>query len=674
LLTRAARNRRLTNLPILLLLAINLAGGLLTFRDFGVTWDEPLYYAYGENAPYAYSITARLNGDFDIQRSFEPSVEDHKRYGPVYLLVGRPVARLVAGLSGAPVSDGWHLVNFLCFQGTVWLVYALARRWVSPWAAFGAAALFSSQPVLWGHAFINPKDTPFTLMMLAALVSGLALGARIVALSPPAAASEPGLPPDLAVMLARREARWQRGRRRFLRPASALIVAGLLVVLLARPLGQAVAGLVAAAYAAPPESLLGQAFARIAANAGQVGLAAYQAKAVTLLGRIAAALGIIALALLPAFLWLWLAPKSARRLLAWMGAALSPLPTRPAFWLRGTPLRPLIIPLLLAGVLLGVATSLRILAPLAGLLVLLDFALRAERRSFAPLLAYALVAILTMLAVFPYLWASPLANFLDVLRHMSANPSPVPVVFGGVTYPSTGLPRGYLPVMLSITLSEPVWPLFLAGLAVAGRGVLRRRWEWRALTVVLLLFLLPLAYVLSLTPPMYDGYRHFLFMLPPVFVLAGFAFQALLDALKRRWLYALALAALLAPGIAGIATSHPYEYAYYNSLVGGTGGAFRRYDTDYWLTCYRDALRQVNAGESSPVRLYVYRQPLAAREYAAAQIDVQPYIPDETSPEPGSLVLLTTRSDSDLRYLPGLPEAYRVAHAGATFCVVRRVP
>jgi hypothetical protein len=41
--------------PILILLAVNLIAGLFIFRDYGLSWDEPLFYDYGDALGYAYS-------------------------------------------------------------------------------------------------------------------------------------------------------------------------------------------------------------------------------------------------------------------------------------------------------------------------------------------------------------------------------------------------------------------------------------------------------------------------------------------------------------------------------------------------------------------------------------------------------------------------------------------
>ena len=66
-----------------------------------------------------------------------------------------------------------HLVYFLMFLVGIWAFYQLATRWMSRNAAFGATLLFMTQPVFWGHAFINPKDIPLLSLFLLTVYLGL---------------------------------------------------------------------------------------------------------------------------------------------------------------------------------------------------------------------------------------------------------------------------------------------------------------------------------------------------------------------------------------------------------------------------------------------------------------------------------------------------------------------
>ena len=157
--------------PICILLAVNIIVGLFVFRDYGLSWDEPLFYSYGDALGYAYSPTEWFSGHFDLNNSYGASGDDHKTRGPAYLFLAR---EFVYGLKalGADSASAWHLVNFLFFQLGIYFLYRISTRWISPISAFFTSAFFSYQPLLWGHAFINPKDPPFLTFFLASVCLG----------------------------------------------------------------------------------------------------------------------------------------------------------------------------------------------------------------------------------------------------------------------------------------------------------------------------------------------------------------------------------------------------------------------------------------------------------------------------------------------------------------------
>ncbi|NJC96271.1 MAG: DUF2029 domain-containing protein, partial [Anaerolineae bacterium] len=163
--------KKLLKKPILLLIAVNIVIGLFVFRDYGLSWDEPLYYDYGDALGYAYSPKEWFSGHFDLYNSYGASGDDHKTRGPAYLFLARS---FVYGLNalGSDKASAWHLVNFLFFQLGIYFLYRFAKRWVGKPAAFFTAVFFSYQPLLWGHAFINPKDPPFLTFFLASVCLG----------------------------------------------------------------------------------------------------------------------------------------------------------------------------------------------------------------------------------------------------------------------------------------------------------------------------------------------------------------------------------------------------------------------------------------------------------------------------------------------------------------------
>src|SRR5690606_4250440 len=117
---------------------------------YGLSWDEPLFYEYGDALRYAYN-PANWFKDFDLTRAFGASASDHANRGPAYLLLAVPLVSFLRWL-GLDIASAWHLTNFLTFNLGVYLLYRLASRWVDNWSALAVAALFSAQPLLWGHA------------------------------------------------------------------------------------------------------------------------------------------------------------------------------------------------------------------------------------------------------------------------------------------------------------------------------------------------------------------------------------------------------------------------------------------------------------------------------------------------------------------------------------------
>lgn len=645
------------NFALILLIVINVLVGLFTFQNFGLSWDEPLFYKYADAVGYAYTLAPHLDGSFDVTKTYGPD-ESHRMYGPAYILAGRGLVYLAENLTGLDRGTLWHAVNFLFFQVGLVFLYLLCRRWVSHWAAFAATLLFNTQPLLWGHAFINPKDIPFTVMFTVALYYGLRMVDRLNRDETPL---EPVTEAEATA--------WQNRRRRLMRWGFAAFVLALLMIVLNGALQAFLRGLMAAVYAADPGSLWGWAFHSVAEDAGKVGVDYYAGQLIRLYGYARAALLVLLLPLaaLGGGAWAW--PQASLRFWRGVGGSLR----RVQFWPRGLRFGAVLRIVWLPGILLGLTASIRILGPVVGAFTLLYFLLRAGRRPLGAMLVYAGIAILVMFLTWPYLWVDPFGNFWQVVRHMSSNPLTVLVLFGGQEYASTALPHTYLPTMMGLTLTETVWPIFSAGLVLAGARMLRKKMDWRDFAVVMVWFFLFFIYVLITQPPMYDGFRHFLFILPPVFVTAGFFFETLSEWFQRAWVRWALLALAVLPGILGIVRLHPYEYAFYNSYAGGQSGVFRQYETDYWLTCYAEAMQPLNQRAAEKPVVYVLRQPALAAIYAAEGVEVRPYKPAADVMVAGDYLLLTTRTNRDLTSRPEAPILWTVGRGGAQYCVMKQV-
>ena len=260
---------------------------------------------------------------------------------------------------------------------------------------------------------------------------------------------------------------------------------------------------------------------------------------------------------------------------------------------------------LFAGAALGLRSLGLLLFVYLGLAILICLPLR-ERPRFAASSALkifpgAALALLIMVLAWPWAALSPL-NPIRGLFAFSEFHYGIRTMFAGRVYEMADVPRIYVPVYLLIRV--PLITLAGAALAVSsilwqplGRESRQRR---RDLALVSLTIVVPLASEVLFSGPAFTGMRHFLFLLPPLSILAGVGFSELVDALETKGRRFAAGAIALVGGCflwegATLVRLHPYENLSYNALVGGFPGAFRRYDLDYWFNSMPEAIRMLEA-------------------------------------------------------------------------------
>ena len=146
--------------------------------------------------------------------------------------------------------------------------------------------------------------------------------------------------------------------------------------------------------------------------------------------------------------------------------------------------------------------------------------------------------------------------------------------------PVTEMPRLYAPTLLALKLPEIFTALAALGLAGAFAATWRRHIVPQRRAVYLLIVLaaaLPVLLVVALRPAMYNGLRHFLFVLPPLAALGGLAAAWIYEIAAGKPLIILLSGVILAIGlalpVANMIRLHPYEYTYLNSASGGVAHA-----------------------------------------------------------------------------------------------------
>ncbi|MCA6110219.1 glycosyltransferase family 39 protein [Bradyrhizobium cenepequi] len=170
-------------------------------------------------------------------------------------------------------------------------------------------------------------------------------------------------------------------------------------------------------------------------------------------------------------------------------------------------------------------------------------------------------------------------------------------MFDGALVSVPDMPWSYLPTLFALQLPEVLLGLLIAAVVMSLMSLSRADVAARRKTILLMLTLaatLPLVVAMVKRPALYNGIRHFIFVIPPMAVLAGFAFARTMDWLgeKRRSWQPVALAVftfgLLLP-LSEMIRLHPYQYTHFNHIAGTVRGADELFMLDYWGLALKQA-------------------------------------------------------------------------------------
>jgi hypothetical protein len=359
-------------------------------------------------------------------------------------------------------------------------------------------------------------------------------------------------------------------------------------------------------------------------------------------------------------------------------------------------------PMLVAGLAAGIALAVRpgalplLLALLGGALVVAHLCVPfpAPWRERLGLLARwgvaGAVAWGVMVALWPWAHEDPLHHPIAAIRMASDFERVYPVLFDGQTFSSNALPRTYLPTYLLIATPLPLLVLAVAGLLFEG---LRVRTDATpgtrfAFGVTVLWLTLPVLLVVAIAPNLYDGLRHFLFVLPALAVLAALGawhLAARWPTGRAAWLAWAGVVLALTVSWVSIVRLHPYQTSYFNALVGGLPGAAGRFEVDYWASSLGEATRFVNArsveegasGRERPLRILLGTTspyPKVAVQYEASP-GIEVWTLAELARWPGEApefdFYVAPARYGMQGYFPDAPVVHRVSREGVTLAIVR---
>ncbi|SDI37061.1 Dolichyl-phosphate-mannose-protein mannosyltransferase [Bradyrhizobium sp. Rc2d] len=268
--------------------------------------------------------------------------------------------------------------------------------------------------------------------------------------------------------------------------------------------------------------------------------------------------------------------------------------------------------ILIVGLGAGLSLGCRVLGGLALVYAVLGFmplfleelrseGLRESIRRFAHvvyvLLPGLVLGYLVMGLIWPWSIMQP-GNPFEALTYFSHFfEKPWKEMFDGAIVSVPDMPWSYLPTLFALQLPE-VMLVLMAGAVIGTFALLpRREVPARRKTILLMLTLaatLPLAIAMVKRPALYNGIRHFVFVIPPMAVLGGVAFAWAMERLRanhRTWqpVVLTTFCFGLALSLAEMIRLHPYQYTHFNHIAGTVRGADDRFMLDYWGLALKQA-------------------------------------------------------------------------------------
>lgn len=210
---------------------------------------------------------------------------------------------------------------------------------------------------------------------------------------------------------------------------------------------------------------------------------------------------------------------------------------------------------------------------------------------------------LVMGLVWPWSVIAP-TNPIEALTYFSHFfEKPWKEMFDGALVSVPDMPWSYLPTLFALQLPEILLALLAGGVVMTAMTLGKKDAPSRQKAILLMLTsaaLVPLMIAMVKRPALYNGIRHFIFVVPPMAVLAGITFARVIEWLRERHRSAPAAGlAILLLGLSLPLTEmvrlHPYQYTHFNHIGGTVRKADHLYMLDYWGLALKQASEALRA-------------------------------------------------------------------------------
>jgi len=646
--------RRVINkhLPILILIVVNLSFAIFFGTDFNESWDEQLRYEVALEA-------------IEHFKKLKPA-QNISGKGPIYFMAAKLGGDLIQLICPSLTDiQAWHYVHFLTFILGVIAFYLISLRVLPTPIAFVSTVLFNTQPVLFGHAFINPKDIPFMSSFLLILATGLLLIEQLPAEDGPKSRQSENFKPWWFLV----KEEWlalSKLQIIFLISYTSTAIVSLFLLLFQKDVVEKLLQQIINHIQQPILYKLVDFIAAFVYNgtiSGGVTL-----ENINRFYPILVAGGFIMLLglMVPLLFYFPKSIKTASGITSKKQFSLDMAAVFKSGWIYP------------ASIIFGLSVNNRSLSIAAGMFVIL-YLWQKNRRFFLPVsVVYLGLATFILYLSWPSLWGNPLTGVIKSLLENKTFSWEGKILFKGEVYKSESLPFYYLPYLMGIQFTLPAIALALFGLSTKIFEFKNKSSNDTFFFIWIMWFFFPLISALIVKPSIYDNFRHFLFITPPIFFFAGAGIKRIFRFISQSLIQLLITMIILIPGILGIVRLHPYQYIYYNQFIGGMKGAFRSYELDYWLTSYQEAVEYINQVASKNDVILVFgaehlvndslRSDLKTRKLNVKNLD---HNQEERLIQSSDYAIISSRFNYDLELFSDKPTVFSVEKNGVILSVVK---
>ena len=252
--------------------------------------------------------------------------------------------------------------------------------------------------------------------------------------------------------------------------------------------------------------------------------------------------------------------------------------------------------IILLALFTGVATDIRIMGILLSGLFFIFFILSSLeeenflKKNYKYLILYFVIYFLTVYIFWPFLWSSPIDNFIISLKSFSNYGWGGSVLYLGNYVKASSLPWHYIPVWILVSMPIMIIIFFSLGLSstiflffkkltnLSEKTKLWSNTNEKRDFFMLFYFLIPLFTVIILDSTLYGGWRHLYFLYPCLIYFVIISYEKLKIHFKK--IFLVLFVASLMINVSNLIKLHPYQSVYFNSLV--EKKANNLFEIDYW--------------------------------------------------------------------------------------------